>query len=376
MPGSSPSPSAGNGAPSRSASTIIAGAVCGHHVLKFAGYSRSKDDVPTGTSIDSPPFRAGGRTWFVEYHPNGSCWEARDFISLFLALDDPAPGDVNAQVKISLLDECGKPVPSCSRITEVANFSEQGSWGFSKFIERGVLEKSRHLLRDDSFAVRLDVTVMTDVRTEETPVVLAPPRPDMDRHFAELLASEVGADVRFRVGNQTFSAHRLVLAARSPVFKAELYGPKKVGVSSEVIPIDGMEAVVFSALLAFIYTDAFPEMEEQQEYAMAQKLLVAADRYHLGRLKLMCEAKLCCKHIDASSAATLLALAEQHNCRGLRKACLQFVRSLTHLDAVMETDPFVQLARSHPSVLKQLMSRVVPRWILFRRIWISSRARS
>ncbi|CAN6311128.1 unnamed protein product [Urochloa humidicola] len=286
MPGSSPSPTAGgDGAPSRSASAIVAGAVCGHYVLKFAGYSRTKEDAPTGTSIDSSPFRTGGRTWFVEYHPNGSCWEARDFISLFLALDDPAPGDVNAQVKISLLDECGKPVPSCSKTTEVANFSEQGSWGFAKFIERGVLEKSRHLLRDDSFTVRFDVTVMTDVRTEETPVVLAPPPSDMGRHFAELLASEVGADVKFRVGNQTFSAHRLVLAARSPVFKAELYGPKKEGVSSEVIPIDGMEAGVFSALLAFMYTDTFPEMEMQEEYAMAQKLLVAADRSHPTILK-------------------------------------------------------------------------------------------
>ncbi|CAL4933463.1 unnamed protein product [Urochloa decumbens] len=367
MPGSSPSPTAGDGPPSRSASAIIADAVCGHHVLKFAGYSRTKDDAPTGTSIDSPPFRAGGRTWFVEYHPNGSCCEARDHISLFLALDDPAPGDVNAQVKISLLDECGKPVPSCCRTTEIANFSEQGSWGFSKFIERGVLEKSRHLLKDDSFTVRFDVTVMTDIHTEETPVVLAPPPPDMHRHFAELLASEVGADVKFRVGNQTFSARRVVLAARSPVFKAELYGLKKERVSSELIPIDGMEAEVFSALLAFMYTDALPEMKEQEESAMAQKLLVAADRYHLGRLKLMCESKQCCKHIDASSAARLLALAEQHNCRGLRKACLQFVRSSVHLDAVMETDPFLQLATSYPSVLKQLMSRVVPRWILLRR---------
>ncbi|OEL32024.1 hypothetical protein BAE44_0006958 [Dichanthelium oligosanthes] len=210
MPGSSPSPAAaaaGGGPPSRSASAIVAGAVCGHHVLKIVGYSRTKE-VPTGQRIDSRPFRVGGRTWFVEYHPNGSSWVARDYISLFLALDDPAARAVRAQVKISLLDQCGKPVPSYSRTTEVVDFSEEGSWGLSHFIERGVLEKSRHL-RDDSFTVRFDVTVLTGVRTEETPVVVAPPPPDMHRHFGELLASEVGADVKFRVGNQTFSAHRL-----------------------------------------------------------------------------------------------------------------------------------------------------------------------
>ncbi|XP_022685442.1 BTB/POZ and MATH domain-containing protein 2-like [Setaria italica] len=349
---------AGDGAPSRSASAIVAGAVCGHHVLKVAGYSRSKDDGPTGTLIDSPPFRAGGRTWFVEYHPNGSSWEARDYISLFLALDYPAAGDVSAQVKISLHDQCGKPVPSYSRTTEVVNFSEQGSWGFSQFIERGILEKSKYL-RDDFFTVRFDVTVLKDVRTEETPVVVAPPPSDMHCHFGKFLSSEVGADVKFRVGNQTFSAHRLVLAARSPVFKAELCGQEKETITSQVIPIDGMEAEVFSTLLTFIYTDALPEMKEQEESAMARQLLVAAERYHLVRLKLICEAKLC-KHIDANFAATILALAEQHNCHGLK-------------EAVMKSDAFLQLARSHPSVLKQLMSRVVPRWILFRR---KSRSRS
>jgi speckle-type POZ protein len=362
MPGSSPAPAAGDGVPSHSASAIVAGAVCGHYVLKIAGYSRSKDE---GTRIDSPPFRAGGRTWFVEYHPNGSSWETRDYISLFLALDDPAPGDVSAQVKISLLDRCGRPVPSYSRTTEVVNFSEQGSWGFSQFIDRGVLEKSKYL-RDDSFTVRFDVTVLQDFRTEETPVVAPPPPSDLHRHFGELLSSEVGADVKFRVGDQVFSAHRLVLAARSPVFKAELYGLKKESVTSDVILIDGMEAQVFSTLLTFIYTDKLPEMKGQEESAMAQQLLVAADRYHLRRLKLICEAELC-KHIDANSVATILALAKQHKCRGLKEACLQFVRSSMHLDAIMKTDAILQLARSLPSVLKQLMSRVVPRCNLFRR---------
>ncbi|WVZ59059.1 hypothetical protein U9M48_009262 [Paspalum notatum var. saurae] len=66
-----------------------------------------------------------------------------------------------------------------------------------------------------------------------------------------------------------------------------------------VVLIRDMEAQVFEALLYFIYTDMFPEMardgEEKEEVvmAMAQHLLVAADRYDMERLKLMCEEKLC-----------------------------------------------------------------------------------
>uniref|UniRef100_A0A0E0QZB9 MATH domain-containing protein n=1 Tax=Oryza rufipogon TaxID=4529 RepID=A0A0E0QZB9_ORYRU len=70
-----------------------------------------------------------------------------------------------------------------------------------------------------------------------------------------------------------------------------------------------------------------------------QHLLVAADRYNLERMKLICEDKLS-KHIDAGSVANILALAEQHSCHTLKEACLEFLRSSRSLKAVVETDGF------------------------------------
>ncbi|OEL32025.1 BTB/POZ and MATH domain-containing protein 2 [Dichanthelium oligosanthes] len=357
MQGSSTSPAAGDGPPSRSASAIVAGAVTGYHVLKIVGYSRTKE-IPTGQRIDSSPFRVGGRTWFVEYHPNGSDAENADFISLFLALNGTVTEAVKAQVTVSLLDQDGKPVPLYRKTTGFINFSEEGSWGYPDFIGRQALEKSEHL-RDDCFTVRFDVTVLKDAQTVETPFLVVPPS-DMHQHFGDLLSSKEGVDVKFRVGGKTFSAHRLVLSARSPVFKAELYGPMRESTTSNVIRINDMEAEVFDALLTFMYTDTLPEMKGQEESAMAQHLLVAADRYNLERLKLICEDTLC-KHIDTDSAATILALAEQHNCHGLKDACFAFLSSSSTLEAVMETDGFEYLTSSCPRVLKELVSKVVPR---------------
>ncbi|GJM84573.1 hypothetical protein PR202_ga00256 [Eleusine coracana subsp. coracana] len=314
---------ADEGAPWRSSSAIVAGVVTGYHVLKI-------------------------------YNPNGHVPENIDFIGLFLVLSDTVTKAVKAQVKISLLDQDGKPVPSYSLTTAFVNFTEKGSWGYSKFIKRDVLEKSAHL-KGDSFTVRLDVTIMKDAHNEEIPLVLVPPS-DMHQHFAHLLSSKEGADVKFRVGRKTFSAHRLVLATRSPVFKAELFGPMQESTTSKAIHIDDMEAEVFSALLTFIYTDSVPEMKEEEESSMVQHLLVAADRYNLDRLKLICEDKLC-KHIETDSAATILALAEQHSCHGLKGACLDFLRSTDNLKAAMETDGFHYLTSSCPSVLKELISK-------------------
>ena len=92
----------------------------------------------------------------------------------------------------------------------------------------------------------------------------------------------------FEVGGERFAAHRCVLAARSAVFKAELFGPRKWASASAEAPvrIDGVEPKVFRALLHFVYTDSLPDVDEgTDKVAMARGLLAAADRFGMERLK-------------------------------------------------------------------------------------------
>jgi len=88
---------------------------------------------------------------------------------------------------------------------------------------------------------------------------------------------------------------------------------------------------------------------------MAQHLLAAADRYGLDRLKAICEAKLAgC--VDVGTAATTLALAEQHGCALLKAKCVDFVTgSPETLDAVLATEGYAHLAASCPLVLAELL---------------------
>jgi speckle-type POZ protein len=80
---------------------------------------------------------------------------------------------------------------------------------------------------------------------------------DIGQHFNNLLENNVGADVTFKVGGEMFDAHRCVLAARSTVFMAQLFGPMKEGTTSSVIQIKDMDAKVFRTVLIFIYTGSF-----------------------------------------------------------------------------------------------------------------------
>jgi speckle-type POZ protein len=79
--------------------------------------------------------------------------------------------------------------------------------------------------------------------------------------------------------------------------------------------------------------------------AMPQHLLVAADRYGLDRLKLICEDKLW-YNINTSTLATTLALAEQYGCHGLKDACLEFLKTTRNLKAVMASESYQHLMNS------------------------------
>ena len=73
------------------------------------------------------------------------------------------------------------------------------------------------------------------------------PVSDLGHQFGKLLESGKGVDVTFQVDGETFPAHTLVLAARSPVFRAQIFGPLKSR-DTECIDIEDMEAPIFKVL--------------------------------------------------------------------------------------------------------------------------------
>ncbi|GJN36687.1 hypothetical protein PR202_gb25570 [Eleusine coracana subsp. coracana] len=138
---------------------------------------------------------------------------------------------------------------------------------------------------------------------------------------------------------------------RSPVFKAEVYGPMSES-GAQVIAISDMQPAVFKTLLHFIYTDSLPAMsdlEGNDHSEMIRHLLVAADRYAMDRLKLICQSILC-EGLEVQNVATMMALADQHHCDVVKEACIEFISSST-MDDIVASQGFVELKRNCPAVL-------------------------
>ncbi|KAJ1295474.1 hypothetical protein BS78_01G227200 [Paspalum vaginatum] len=142
--------------------------------------------------------------------------------------------------------------------------------------------------------IRCDVVVTKDlnIAAAATQSSVAVPPSDIQHHLGSLLQSQEGTDITFQVGGEKFTAHRCVVAARSAVFRAELFGPMKEGVvkvqkrkktkeaaiANTVIRIEDMDARVFGLLLGFIYSDSVPPEVEDEGESVWQHLLVVADR--------------------------------------------------------------------------------------------------
>ncbi|CAL4917832.1 unnamed protein product [Urochloa decumbens] len=344
----------------KTASAIVAVTESGQHVLRIDGYSHTTD-VPTGSDIKSAHFRVGGHSWRVSYYPNGlsSAWS--DYVSLFLKLDDDVPNGVRVRHTFSLLDRDGKPVPYFTNAGKRI-FTD---WGTSAFIRRSDLEKSEHL-QGDSFTILCDVTVMKEIQTKivDVDVVgvgaaapeVAPPPPELGRDMGGVLATGEAADVAFEVDGRTLMAHRCVLAARSPVFRAELAGAGSVAAARRIV-IEDMEAQDFEALLRYMYTDSLPEMERGEAAAMLPDLAAAANRYGMERLRLLCEERLR-EFVDVRTVAVMLAFAGEHRCHGLKEACLRFLGDPGNLREVVKMNGLQHLSRSCPSVLEDLIAKL------------------
>ncbi|KAM0850296.1 hypothetical protein ACQ4PT_053149 [Festuca glaucescens] len=264
--------------------------------------------------IRSQIFAVGGHDWAIRFYPDGYHKRYKDYISVYLVLLRQS-NNVMASCDLRLVNQI-TGLSSSVHKTEPRIFSSHDSTAFAPdappFKRRSEIENSAYL-RDDRLTIECIVTVIQKPQVTETrpfPKIDMPPS-DMVEQVGRLLDEKEGFDVSFSVGGETVEAHRFVLAMRSPVFKAELYGAMREARTGQHITIEDMQPAVFRAMLRFIYTDSLPATDLDTE--MIRLLLVAADRYAMERLKLVCQSILC-EGLNADTVATTLALADQHSC--------------------------------------------------------------
>lgn len=359
-------PENGDGSPSSSRS--VTNTVNGSHNFVIQGYSLAKG-MGVGRHIASETFTVGGYQWAIYFYPDGKNAEDNSlYVSVFIALASEGT-DVRALFELTLVDQSGKGKNKVhshfDRALESGPYTlkYRGSmWGYKRFFRRAVLETSDYL-KDD--CLKLNCTVGVVVSAIEYPRLhsITVPESDLGLHFGALLENQEASDVIFDVAGEKFHAHKLVLAARSPVFKENFFDSSEQ--SNEVVITD-MEPTVFKAMLHYIYRDTLPDEEPSSPNSslssssstpetLTERLLAAAHVYGLRRLRLLCESKLC-RSISIDTVASTLALAESYHAVDLKAACLKFAAE--NLADVMRSKGFEYLKEKCPLLQSELLKTV------------------
>ena len=139
-------------------------------------------------------------------------------------------------------------------------------------------------------------------------------------------------DVTLVVGEREFPAHRVVLAASSPYFRAmftnEHLESKQTRISLQQVDGDTLEL-----LLDFIYSSELKISEDNVQNLLAGSSL----------LQLIPVVEGCCNflqvHLDSENCIGISTFAEMHGCRTLRDVSLRY--ALEHFNETSHSDEFL-----------------------------------
>lgn len=330
---------------------------CTTETFEIVGYSL-KRGIGIGNFVRSATFTVGGHSWAIRFYPDGVTEGTRMFAAVALELMDKDEAKVRVFYDLFLVRNTGRSesimcAKSIARVFRLRNY----------FVAReSKLEvPCRGYILEDRMTIECHLTVVKEselCRTKGGLEIQVPPS-ELSEQFGKLLLDEEGSDVIFSVRGETFPAHKIVLATRSPVFKAQLYGKMKE-TKARCVTVEDMQPAVFKALLSYIYTDALPVLDDYidgDDYSeIVKHLLVAADRYAIDRLKLLC-ASVLVQHLRVETVATTLALADQHGCQSLKDTCIEFMAPSDKMRAVVATQGYASVKRTCPSIIADVVEK-------------------
>ena len=261
--------------------------------------------------------------WYLEFFPRGK-EDNKDFITLFLTLDCSDQSEVIAAYKFSVIS-ANDQITSQYSFTEEARFVEGDSRGKESLITRSnILDKSKSLVMNDSLTVECDITASKVVHTSQCSKNHSL-EASLQANLCEELSLFVGdvrfSDVVFYIRGREFPAHKVILAARSPVFLSmfeETPGTKHV--KQHRIEIKDVEPDIFHQVLKFIYTGRADHLD-----STAAPVLAVADKYGLKQLKSMCEENLIL-NMNSTNVGSLYMLADIHSAEFLKKEALKIMQ--------------------------------------------------
>lgn len=159
-----------------------------------------------------------------------------------------------------------------------------------------------------------------------------------------LLSSDL-SDVVLVCGSEKIPCHKIILSARSKVFRAMFQHDTKESVEGTV-EIEDVTPESVKTLVKFFYTNKVDDSE------ITPDLLKAADKYESVSLGKRCVEYLC-KNLTVENAVDCFMLAYLHNAEKLKQKSIRMITA--NYNAISETKDLDRFAESHPKAIMEIL---------------------
>merc|ERR1719282_516487 len=130
---------------------------------------------------------------------------------------------------------------------------------------------------------------------------------------------------------------------------------------NSAVKVEDVEGDAMEKLLHFIYTSKL-DFLDTISFELAARVLAAADKYELPRLKVACEECLSTR-LTVENACEVLVLADLHNTIQLKQHVFKFIND-RRVEDVMATDGWQQLLASYSHLVGEAYKSLASQQIL------------
>jgi hypothetical protein len=348
-------------------------------VENFSSYLEDPEPI---ICLSSSPFSpvsgiSAATQWRLVCYPKGNYGASSNYMSIFLEYIK-GEHDIKAKAEYSLVNrKC--ELTEMRKDAQFTVYKCGNSRGFINYVKYDTLTLLENdTLDDDKLKIYVRITIMDDAITEETKYQEFDDAESVNfttrgleglvRDFSQLLLnspqkmSDIKIKVKVSPSNDrnpiesdddsnssivTFNAHKLILAARSPVFAA-MFSSHTLESTSNVIEINDLRSETIQSMLEYIYTGKVNDIKRS-----TVELYRCADKYQLEDLRSQAEMALM-NSISIDTSAEILLLADQHHSKDLKSRVIQFIVS-GNLKAITQTEGWHKYVACIPDLVTEVI---------------------
>ncbi|CAF3317093.1 unnamed protein product [Rotaria socialis] len=346
------------------------------HMWIVENFSSYLEDPEPIICLSSAPFSpVSGMSistqWRLVCYPKGNYGASSNYMSIFLEYIK-GERDIKAKAEYSLVNrKC--ELTEMRKDIQFSVYKCGNSRGFINYVKYDTITLlENETLDEDKLKIYVRITIMDDAITEDTKYQEFE---DVDsvnfatrgfeslvKDFTQLLlhSTQKMSDIKVRVtvpyssydddamqAPVVFHAHKLILAARSPVFAA-MFSNRTLENTTNTIDINDLHPNTIQSMLEYIYTGRVTDIKKS-----TVELYRCADKYQLEDLRSQAEVALM-SSISIDSCAEILLLADQHHSKDLKSRVIQFIIG-GNLKAIIQTDGWHRYVACIPDLVTEVI---------------------